>query len=96
MSEGLLDGCKTGSILGRDDKPKKQKVSDGPPDPPEAMVPMVLALPASEANRLASLATEEGVGFAELLHRRLSGVGIRQAKVLLWPALKHPETLAGN
>ena len=84
MSDGLLDGCRTGSILGRDDQPKKQKASAGPPEPPEAMVPMVLALPVSEANRLASLATEEGVGFADLLHRRRSGVGIRQTKVLPW------------
>ena len=91
---GILDGCRKGSVLGGDDdQPKKQKASAGPPEP---MVPMVLTLPVSEANRLASLATEEGVAFADLLHRRISGVGIRQAKVLLWPALKHPETLAGN
>lgn len=81
MSEGLLDGCRTGSILGRDDAPRKERAPVGPPEPQEPMVPLLLALPVSELNRLAMKASEEDTSLEDLLHRRLSGVGIRQATI---------------
>ena len=81
MDGGLLDGCRKGSILGRDDAPKKERAPVGPPEAQEPMVPLLLAMPVSELNRLAVKAREEDTSLQDLLHRRLSGAGIRQATI---------------
>ena len=48
-------------------------------------MPLLVLLPQSEASRLVKKADELGLSATELIHRRLSSVGIRQAEACIAP-----------
>ena len=57
-------------------------------------MPVLVLLPHSEASRLAAKASEVGLFATELVHRRLSSVGIRQAEAHIAPETWPSDLLA--
>jgi len=90
--DSVLGACPTGKLLEPPDRKRPQPTP--PQGPAEPLAAIVAMLPLSELGRLEDLAQMEGLALDDLLHRRLSGCGMRQSVVRTDPTDWDPQHLA--